>query len=102
MTLFTNPNFIDYLIKSQGADRLIPQQYYPSLQMLIELETRLLLEAAIKFMRRDRRDTVSLHDVLQATHHLNHPEMVLYSQPSQYTRYSEQVLRLDYTHHSPE
>jgi histone H3/H4 len=66
MTLFTNPNFIDHIVKSQGADEAIPQEHYTSLQTLIELETRLLLENALKFMHRDRRDTLSLQDIENA------------------------------------
>ena len=31
--------------------------------MLIELETRTLIETAIKFMRKDRRDTLTLEDI---------------------------------------
>ena len=101
MTLFTNPNFIDCLIKAQGGDRLIPQHHYPALQMLVELETRLLLENAIKFMRRDRRHALTPHDMALAAQQL-HSEMVLYSQPSRYVARSEQAHRLDYTHASPE
>lgn len=60
MTLFTNPNFIDHIVKSQGAADHIDQQHYPAIQTLVELETRLLLETAIKFMRHSRRDTLTL------------------------------------------
>lgn len=35
MTLFTNPNFIDHIVKSQAADLLIPQEQYALLQTLI-------------------------------------------------------------------
>ena len=73
MTLFTNPNFIDYLIRSQGADRLIPQEHYPALQLLVELETRTLLENAIKFMRNERRHTLTPHDITLAAQLINHP-----------------------------
>jgi hypothetical protein len=37
MTLFTNPNFIDHIVKSQVADEVIGQEHYPLLQTLIEL-----------------------------------------------------------------
>jgi hypothetical protein len=60
MTLFTNPNFIDHIVRSQGVDLIIDQDHYPSIQTLIEIETRLILETAAKFMRRDRRDFLSL------------------------------------------
>lgn len=43
MTLFTNPNFIDHIVKSQSAEAQIPQDQYALLQTLIELETRLLV-----------------------------------------------------------
>lgn len=66
MTLFTNPNFIDHIVKSQGAEALVGQEHYALLQTLIECETRLLLETALKFMRRDRRDELSSEDVVHA------------------------------------
>lgn len=43
MTLFTNPNFIDHIVKSQAGESFIAQEHYPLLQTLIELETRHLL-----------------------------------------------------------
>jgi histone H3/H4 len=66
MTLFTNPNFIDHIVKSQAADLDITQDQYPILQTLIELETRLLIETAIKFMRNDRRDSLHIEDITLA------------------------------------
>jgi|GWRWMinimDraft_6_1066014.scaffolds.fasta_scaffold184382_1 histone H3/H4 len=63
MTLFTNPNFIDHIVKSQAADLDITQEQYPILQTLVELETRLLVETAIKFMRNDRRDSLNIEDI---------------------------------------
>ncbi len=66
MTLFTNPNFIDHIVKSQAADLDITQDQYPTLQTLIELETRLLVETAIKFMRSDRRDSLNIQDITLA------------------------------------
>jgi len=63
MTLFTNPNFIDHIVKTQGAEPVIDQEQYASLQTYIELETRLLLQTAIKFMRKDRRDEISQDDI---------------------------------------
>jgi hypothetical protein len=59
MTLFTNPNFIDHIVKSQAADTVITQENYVLLQTLVEMETRLLIETALKFMRKDRRDALS-------------------------------------------
>ncbi len=102
MTLFTNPNFIDYLIKSQGADRLIDQEHYPSMQMLIEFETRLVLETAAKFMRRDRRDALSAEDVQLAARNLSHSEMMLPAYSAQYVHRNEQTLRMDPLFASPE
>ena len=66
MTLFTNPNFIDHIVKSQAADLDITQEQYPILQTLVELETRLLVETAIKFMRNDRRDSLNIEDITLA------------------------------------
>ncbi len=36
MTLFTNPNFIDHIVKSQGAEAVVSQEHYALLQTLIE------------------------------------------------------------------
>lgn len=66
MTLFTNPNFIDHIIKSQAADPLITQDTYAEIQALIEIETRLLIETAIKTMDNDRQDSLTLEHVLLA------------------------------------
>jgi histone H3/H4 len=63
MTLFTNPNFIDHIVKSQAADSAITQDQYVLLQTLVEMETRLLIETALKFMRKDRRDSLNSEDV---------------------------------------
>jgi histone H3/H4 len=63
MTLFTNPNFIDHIVKSQAADSVITQDQYVLLQTLVEMETRLLIETALKFMRVDRRDSLNSEDV---------------------------------------
>lgn len=84
MTLFTNPNFIDHIVKSQAADPLIAQDQYALLQTLIELETRHLVETALKFMRRDRRDVISADDVVQAARENMHGEMVLTVQGAEY------------------
>jgi histone H3/H4 len=84
MTLFTNPNFIDHIVKSQAADLHITQEHYAVLQTLIELETRLLVETAIKFMRRDRRDALITEDVALAAKENLHSEMVLYTGGAQY------------------
>lgn len=84
MTLFTNPNFIDHIVKSQATDSLIGQEHYALLQTLIEFETRLLVETALKFMRRDRRDTLSADDIAQAAKENMHAEMVLTAQGTEY------------------
>lgn len=63
MTYLTNPNFVDFIIKSQKAEALFGPAEVQSLGMLIEIETRLLLEMAFKFMDKDRRDVISLEDV---------------------------------------
>lgn len=84
MTLFTNPNFIDHIVKSQAADLDISQDQYPMLQTLIEFETRLLIETAIKFMRNDRRDSLNIEDITLAAKENMHTEMVLYSHGAKY------------------
>lgn len=63
MTYLTNPNFVDCIIKSQKAEALFGPAEVQSLGMLIEMETRLVLEMAFKFMDKDRRDVISLEDV---------------------------------------
>lgn len=83
MTLFTNPNFIDHIVKSQAADSVITQDQYVLLQTLVEMETRLLIETALKFMRKDRRDSLSSEDVSLAARENMHGEMVL-SQRAEY------------------
>jgi histone H3/H4 len=100
MTLFTNPNFIDHIVKSQAADSLIGQEHYALLQTLIELETRHLLETALKFMRRDRRDALSAEDLVQAAREQHHGEMVLLVQGAQYESKNEQIFRVDRTYAS--
>jgi len=77
MTLFTNPNFIDHIVRSQGLQLAIEQEHFPSLQTLIELETRNILETATKFMRRDRRDAISLQDVELAAREHSHNDMIV-------------------------
>lgn len=83
MTLFTNPNFIDHIVKSQAADSVITQDQYVLLQTLVEMETRLLIETALKFMRKDRRDSLNSEDVSLAARENMHGEMVL-SQRAEY------------------
>lgn len=35
MTLFTNPNFIDHIVRSQGVELNVDQEHYPAIQTLI-------------------------------------------------------------------
>ena len=77
MTLFTNSNFIHHIVQTQGVDSNLDKQNYPVLQTLIELETRLLIETAIKFMRRDRRDTLSLEDIEAALREQGQQDLVI-------------------------
>ena len=65
MSLFTNPNFIDQIIKSQGGEELIMQEQYVLLQTYIEIETRHCIESAIKHMHQDRKDAIDFEDVEQ-------------------------------------
>ena len=60
MTYLTNPNFVDCIIKAQKAEALFGPAEVQSLGLLIEMETRLLLETAFKFMDKDRRDVISI------------------------------------------
>lgn len=77
MTLFTNSNFIHHIVNSQGLETSFEKQHDPALQTLIELETRLIVETAIRFMRRDRRDILSLEDIELALREHNHQDLVV-------------------------
>lgn len=89
MTLFTNSNFIHHIVNSQGLETNIDKEYYATLQTLVELQTRLVLETAIKFMRKDRRDVLTLEDIELAIKEHNHQDLVItpygtYSNKDQY------------------
>lgn len=72
MTLFTNPNFIDHIVRSQNAERAIDQSHYSLLQSFIEIETRSVLELAFRYMVNSRRDSILDEDVLAAARDLHH------------------------------
>ena len=74
MTLFNNQRFAGH-IAGKHHSALAP--HFATLQHIVELETRHTLETAIKFMRRDRRDILSLEDIETAVRELNHREIKL-------------------------
>lgn len=82
MTYLTNPNFVDHIIKSQGAEALFGPAEVQSLGLLIEMETRLLLETAFKFMDKDRRDVIKLEDVAEAARENGHAQLILDLKPT--------------------
>lgn len=63
MTYLTNPNFVDHIIKSQGAEALFGPAEVQTLGLLIDMEARHLLETAFRFMDKDRRDVIRIDDV---------------------------------------
>lgn len=104
MTLFTNPNFIDHIVKSLGAETLIEQENFAALQALIELETRLLLESALRFMRKDRREQLAVEHVEEGARHNGHADLTVYYQRGRFTALpqSELILREDKLYSEPE
>jgi histone H3/H4 len=66
MTYITNPNFIDRIIRAAQADSRFDHADLPTLNTLVELELRHLLEAAFKFMDKDGRDVIAVADVVLA------------------------------------
>lgn len=82
MTYLTNPNFVDSIIKSQKLEALFGPAEVQSLKLLIEMETRLLLETAFKFMDKDRRDVINLEDVAEAARENGHGQLILDHKPT--------------------
>lgn len=76
MTQITNPNFIDSIISKVQADARFEHTDIPTLNLFVELETRHLIETALKFMDKDRRDTITLTDVVIAAKDLGHGELM--------------------------
>lgn len=76
MTQITNPNFIDSIIRKARAEGRFEHADIPTLNLLVELETRHLIETALKFMDKDRRDTITLADVVTAAKDLGHAELM--------------------------
>jgi histone H3/H4 len=75
MTYLTNPNFADNIIRSAGGEGRFDSAEIPALNLLVEFEMRHLLETAIKFMGKDRRDTVVLGDIVSAAKELGHGDV---------------------------
>lgn len=64
--------------KQGGAEaRAFREQHQATLAILVDLETRHLLEAAIKFMTRERRDRLEVGDLEDAMHELHHSSLLL-------------------------
>jgi histone H3/H4 len=76
MTQITNPNFIDSIIKKAQAEGRFDNADISTLNLLVELETRHLIETAFKFMDKDRRDIIALADVVAAARELGHTELI--------------------------
>lgn len=69
------------IIKNQGAaDHFLNTQVVPLLTHL-EMETRLVIETAIKFMKKDRRSKLDINDIQMAAREVGHPEMNLLVMP---------------------
>jgi hypothetical protein len=104
MTLFTNPNFIDHIVKSLGAEAVIDQDNFAALQAFIELETRLLLETSLRFMRKDRREQLAVEHVEEAAKENGHADLTIYYQRGKFQSLpqSELILREDKLYNEPE
>jgi histone H3/H4 len=76
MTYINNPNFSDRIVKAARAEGRFDHTDVQTLNVLVELETRHLLEAAFKFMEKDRRDVIALADVVAAARELGHGELI--------------------------
>lgn len=95
MSLFTNPNFIVHIIRSQGGHEYFGEETWLLLQALVELETRKMLETAAKFMRNDRRDVILPEDMDLALSHLGHNDIILAREMAHYRIDGTQALRED-------
>lgn len=82
MTYLTNLNFVDHIIKAQRAEALFGPAEVQTLGVLIEIETRHLIEAAFKFMDKDRRDVIGLEDVAEAARENGHSQLILDLKPA--------------------
>lgn len=74
MTLITNPNFIDQIVRALGAENRFDPADMPTLNLFIELELRHLVDAALKYAGKDRRDVLQLADVVEGAREIGHPE----------------------------
>ena len=62
MSLFSNQNFINQIVKECGLSNL-EEEVSTMLQVFVELETRKLIQEAGKFMKNDCRDAIDFEDV---------------------------------------
>jgi hypothetical protein len=62
MSLFSNQNFINQLVKECGLNNL-EEEVSTMLQVFVEMETRKLIQEAGKFMKNDCRDSIDFEDV---------------------------------------
>jgi hypothetical protein len=63
MTYFQNALFMATIIKNQGAADLFLNTQVVSLLIYLEMETRLVLETAIKFMKKSMRSKLDVTDI---------------------------------------
>lgn len=71
MPLINNQNFIKLIAKEMGCPHL-SKDVEAILQLLVEIETRKVIQKAGKFMHSDRRDLLSFDDISIALQDLGH------------------------------
>lgn len=75
MIYLTNPNFADNIISAAKAEGRFEHTEIPVLNLVIECELRHLIEAAMKYMGRDRRDVIIASDVADAAREIGHIDL---------------------------
>lgn len=76
MSYFQNPLYIATLMRRQGAEGYFHTKDMASLLIYVEMETRLLIETAIKFMRNARRTKLDAEDIELAALSFGHGDII--------------------------
>lgn len=75
MSYTTNTKFMAALLKSQGTENNFPEKEMMVMMLYVETETRLAIETAIKYMRKDGRTELTANDIEMAAEQLGHGEL---------------------------
>ena len=76
MEYMLNKRFIASILTQLGVKTELGKRELEMFMVYIELETKILIETAIKFMRKDGRSEIVASDVELAVEYMNHGELL--------------------------